>query len=63
MKKSDVIAHFGGVIKTAEALGIKKSSVSQWGEEIPEGRAYQIQVMTGGKLKVRKTLQPERQPA
>ena len=56
MKKSDVIAHFGGVVKTAKALGMNKSSVSLWGEEIPKGRAYQIELMTEGKLKVRKTL-------
>lgn len=63
MKKSDVIAHFGGVTATAKALGIKKSSVSQWGEEIPKGRAYEVQVMTEGKLMVNKTLQTEQQPA
>lgn len=63
MKKSEVIAHFGGVVKTAKALGISKSSVSLWGDEIPEGRAYQIELMTGGKLKVRKSSQSVQQPA
>lgn len=51
MKKLDVIAYFGGVTKTAKALGISKSAVSLWGEEIPYGRAYQIQLLTKGKLK------------
>ncbi|WP_445399903.1 Cro/CI family transcriptional regulator [Zobellella sp. An-6] len=51
MKKRDVIKHFGGVLATAKALGISHVAVSRWGEEIPQGRAYQIQVITKGKLK------------
>ncbi|WP_368203172.1 DNA-binding transcriptional regulator DicC [Aeromonas rivipollensis] len=51
MKKLDVIAYFGGVTKTAKALGISKSAVSLWGEDIPYGRACQIQLLTKGKLK------------
>lgn len=51
MKKSDVLSYFGGVDKTAKALGITHVAVSKWGETIPQGRAYQIEVMTGGKLK------------
>ncbi|WP_205620385.1 Cro/CI family transcriptional regulator [Arsukibacterium perlucidum] len=37
-EKNDVIAHFGGVTKTAKALGIKSQTVSQWSEDIPELR-------------------------
>ncbi|MFQ2091064.1 Cro/CI family transcriptional regulator [Aeromonas taiwanensis] len=51
MKKADVLDHFGGVTKTAIALGINKATVSCWGETVPQGRAFQIEVMTGGKLK------------
>lgn len=51
MKKQDVINHFGGVSKTARALGINRATVSCWGSTIPKGRAYQIEVLTGGKLK------------
>ena len=51
MKKLDVIAYFGGVTKTAKALGISKSAVSLWGEDIPYGRACQVQLLTKGKLK------------
>lgn len=51
MKKQDVLSHFGGVTKTANALGINKATVSCWGATIPKGRAYQIEVLTGGKLK------------
>ncbi|WP_434430433.1 Cro/CI family transcriptional regulator [Aeromonas veronii] len=35
MKKLDVIAYFGGVTKTAKALGISKSAVSLWGGRNP----------------------------
>lgn len=51
MKKNEAIKHYGGVVQLAAALGIKPQSVSQWGETIPQGRAYQIELMTGGKLK------------
>lgn len=50
MKKEIVIKFFGGVEKTAEKLGINKSAVSQWGEEIPQLRAYEIERITGGAL-------------
>lgn len=51
MKKEDVINHFGGICKTADALGIKHPSVSGWGDVIPRGRAYEIEKITNGKLK------------
>ncbi|MFQ2730229.1 Cro/CI family transcriptional regulator [Aeromonas caviae] len=43
--------HYGGVVQLAAALGIKPQSVSQWGDTIPQGRAYQIELLTGGQLK------------
>lgn len=52
MKKEEVIAHFGSISKTARALGITHVSVISWGEEIPELRAYQVEVVTKGALKV-----------
>lgn len=52
MKKDDAIRHFGGNSALAEALGISPSSVSEWGELVPELRAYQLQVMTAGLLRV-----------
>lgn len=51
MKKSDVIKHFGTVGAVAEALGIKGAAVSQWGEQVPMRRAYQIERITNGELK------------
>ena len=53
MTKSEAIAHFGSVKKLADALGLKSvQAVYQWPDDgIPEGRQYQIQAMTKGKLK------------
>ncbi|WP_323951406.1 Cro/CI family transcriptional regulator [Aeromonas veronii] len=55
MQKSEVIEHFGTVTATAKALGISHVAVSKWAEQIPKGRAYQIEVLTGGKLKAEQT--------
>ena len=52
MKKREVIEHFGSVKAVADALSIKAPSVSEWKEDIPLLRAYQIEKITGGKLKV-----------
>ena len=51
MFKSDAIAYFGTQQKIADAFGITKGSVSQWGDVVPELRAHQIEKMTKGKLK------------
>lgn len=51
MLKQNVVSHFGGVTKVADALGITKGSVSQWGETVPLLRAYQIERLTNGALK------------
>jgi DNA-binding transcriptional regulator YdaS (Cro superfamily) len=51
MKKKDAIDHFGGANKLAQALGCKPQAISQWRDFVPAGRAYQIEVLTGGKLK------------
>ena len=51
MKKVDAVLHFGNTIKLAKALGIAQSAVSQWGDEIPMRRAFEIERITNGKLK------------
>ena len=51
MKKQTVIKHFGGITATAKALKISPQAVFLWGDEIPCLRAYQIEVITNGKLK------------
>ncbi|MDD9211142.1 Cro/CI family transcriptional regulator [Aeromonas dhakensis] len=51
MMKEEALSHFGGVVELAKALGCKPQAISQWGETIPKGRAYQIEVLTGGQMK------------
>lgn len=50
MKKQDVLNHFGGTTKTAIALGISKSTVSLWKENIPWKYALLVEKITGGLL-------------
>jgi hypothetical protein len=52
VKTAEAIAHFRSVRALAEALDISVQAVYDWGEEIPTGRAYQLQVITDGKLMV-----------
>jgi transcriptional repressor of cell division inhibition gene dicB len=51
MDKTTVIEHFGSIAAIAKAIGVSHAAVSKWGDTIPKGRAYQIEVLTGGKLK------------
>ncbi|HHQ4522289.1 TPA: Cro/CI family transcriptional regulator [Aeromonas veronii] len=51
MKKADAISYFGSAAELARSLNISEPAVSRWGDTIPKGRAYQIEVLTGGKLK------------
>lgn len=50
MKTADAIKHFETASRVAGALGISPAAVSMWGDEVPLGRAYQLQVLTGGTL-------------
>ncbi|MDT3335678.1 Cro/CI family transcriptional regulator [Shewanella sp. SP1S1-7] len=51
MKTQLAVEYFKGKSKLANALGINPASVSQWGEDVPELRAYQIERLTDGALK------------
>ncbi len=53
MKKTEAIEYFGSKTKLAKALNVAPSAVTQWGEIIPLGRAYQLESITKGKLKVK----------
>lgn len=58
----DVIRHFGGTHQSlASALGISRTAVTMWGGQIPELRAMQIEVVTGGKLRASEL--PVKRPA
>ncbi|WP_312954018.1 Cro/CI family transcriptional regulator [Atlantibacter hermannii] len=56
MNKDEVLSYFGGVSNLARILGISHASVSGWGSVIPKGRAFEIQTITKGALKVEPTL-------
>lgn len=43
MKKSEAIKIAGGKAKLARLLNVTKGAVSQWGDEIPELRALQLE--------------------
>lgn len=51
MKKTDVLEHFKSQNQAAEALGITHSSISQWGDIIPEKQALRLDRLTKGKLR------------
>ena len=42
MKKTEAIKLFGGLSELAEALGITTQAISQWGDDVPQLRVYQI---------------------
>jgi DNA-binding transcriptional regulator YdaS (Cro superfamily) len=50
MKKTDAIEFFGNQVRLAKKLNIDPGAVSQWGEHVPELRAYQLERITNGKL-------------
>lgn len=52
MKTKDAISCFGNKSKLAKALTISKSAIAQWGSDVPELRAFQIERLTDGALKV-----------
>jgi hypothetical protein len=47
----DAIAFFGTKAAIAKALGISKQAINEWDDVVPEGRAYQLEVVTNGALK------------
>ncbi|TAI75708.1 hypothetical protein C1459_22350, partial [Klebsiella pneumoniae] len=51
MLKTQVVEYYGGISKTAIALGVTHSAVCQWGNVIPQKQAFVIARITNGKLK------------
>jgi hypothetical protein len=52
MKKKDVVKYYGTQEKVATALGLTRQAIVAWGPVVPQGQAYKLQAITGGKLKV-----------
>lgn len=51
MNKSKAIEYFGSTRLLAEALNITPQAIGQWGDVVPARRQYEIEKVTGGKLK------------
>ena len=45
IKTADAIKFFGSKSKLAQALGIRPQSINDWGEIMPELRAYKLREM------------------
>lgn len=54
MYKSEAIKHFKRATRLAEALDVNKSTISNWPDIVPKGRAYEIYHMTKGAVALRK---------
>ena len=50
MKTSNVLYYFKNKVNIGKALGISKSAISQWGENVPVRRAYELERITNGAL-------------
>jgi len=45
LKTKDAIELAGSAAKLAQLLGITQSAISQWGEDVPEPRYWQLRVL------------------
>lgn len=52
MKKETAITHFKTVRALADALGITREAIYQWGDDVPELWAYKLQCITFGAITV-----------
>lgn len=52
MTPQEVLTHFGTQAEIARVLGCKQPSIAEWFDkgEVPEGRQYQLEIATKGKL-------------
>lgn len=51
MTKTDAIQYFGSAKALELAIGKATSTISGWGEKLPRGVQFEIQVKTNGDLK------------
>ena len=54
MTPREVVDFYGGTqVKTAAALGLTQAAISEWFRlgYVPLGRQYEIQILTGGRLR------------
>lgn len=63
MTKHEAIAYFGTQAALARALGVNRAAINGWGDKIPPGRQYQLEVITKGRLKAAPEGEPSYFPA
>lgn len=51
MELKQAIKHFGTKAELARKMGVTRQAITGWGDGIPAGRQFQLEVLTGGKLK------------
>ena len=51
MQTKDAIDYFGSTPRLAQALGITRKAIYQWGDEVPPARAIELERMTRGELR------------
>lgn len=56
MLTKDAVLFFKGKSKLAAVLKVSPAAVSQWGDVVPQLRQFQLQCLSGGQLKVDRTL-------
>lgn len=66
MLKADVLKFFsknsdgkGGTLATGKFLGIGSGAITNWGETVPRGIAFELQVRTEGLLQFDESVYPE----
>lgn len=58
VRKADVIAYFGTVQQTADALEITRAAVYSWGPIVPERIAHRSAILSRGQLPFDPSLYP-----
>lgn len=51
MKTADAIQFFGSKAAIAKALRLSPAAISQWGEQVPMRRQFEIEHVSGGALR------------
>ena len=60
MLKKDILTFYGSQAKVAEVLGITRQAVSLWRAVVPKSAATDLQLLTGGQLKMDRSLYGKR---
>ena len=64
MKTQDAIDYYKTKSALAKAVGLTRGAITHWSNDgfVPMGRAYQLQLLTGGALKVDISVYEDNQP-